>query len=75
MPTGSSPRLATASAEGGANLRIGLYRAVFFHSVLIQGIGSGLLAGKLAENDILAGLKYSIGLTLLTMVVFLGINV
>ena len=71
----------TASAEGGAaiaslgDLQVGVYRTVFLHSALIQGVGCGLLAGKLAENDILAGLKYSIGLTLLTMVVFLGINI
>jgi len=56
-----------------ANLRIGLYRAVFFHSVLIQGIGSGLLAGKLAENEILGGLKYSIVLVILSTIVFLVI--
>jgi flagellar protein FlaJ len=67
----------TASAEGGAavanlgDLPVGIYRTVFLHSALIQGVGCGLLAGKLAENDILAGLKYSIGLALLTMVVFL----
>ncbi|PSP81666.1 pilus assembly protein [Halobacteriales archaeon QS_4_69_225] len=56
-----------------ANLRIGLYRAVFFHSVLIQGIGSGLLAGKLAENEVLGGLKYSIVLVILSTIVFLVI--
>ena len=71
----------TASAEGGAaiaslgDLQVGVYRTVFLHSALIQGVGCGLLAGKLAENDILAGLKYSIGLALLTMAVFLGINI
>jgi flagellar protein FlaJ len=46
---------------------------VFFHSALIQGVGSGLLAGKLAENDVLAGLKYSIALVAITLVVFLVI--
>jgi len=46
------------------------YRTVFFHSALIQGFGSGLLAGKLADNDMLSGLKYSIGLVTLTLAVF-----
>jgi len=46
------------------------YRTTFFHSALIQGAGAGLLAGKLAENDVLAGLKYSVLLVALTMVVF-----
>ena len=50
---------------------VDIYRAVFFHSALIQGIGSGLLAGKLAENNVLAGLKYSIALVGLTLGVFM----
>lgn len=46
------------------------YRMLFLHSALIQAVGSGLLAGKLAENDSLVGLKYAIGLVALTMLVF-----
>ena len=46
------------------------YRTIFFHSALIQGAGSGLLAGKLAENDVLAGLKYSIVLVAIALAVF-----
>jgi flagellar protein FlaJ len=47
------------------------YRALFFHSVLIQGFGAGLLAGKLADNRALSGLKYSVALTALSVGVFL----
>ncbi|WP_276257477.1 type II secretion system F family protein [Haloglomus litoreum] len=54
-----------------ADVPVSLYRMLFFHSALIQAIGSGLLAGKLAENDSLAGLKYAIALVVLTTVVFL----
>jgi flagellar protein FlaJ len=46
---------------------------VFFHSALIQGIGSGLLAGKLAENNVLAGLKYGIAIVVLSTAVFVVI--
>jgi flagellar protein FlaJ len=53
---------------------VGTYRMVFFHSALIQGIGSGLLAGKLAENNVMAGLKYSIAIVLLATGVFVGIS-
>ncbi len=49
------------------------YRAVFFHSALIQAFGTGLLAGKLADNDALSGLKYGIALSLVTLGVFLFI--
>ncbi|MFQ3320062.1 MAG: flagellar protein FlaJ [Natronomonas sp.] len=62
-----------SSAAGLLNVGtvpVQIYRTVFFHSALIQGIGSGLLAGKLAENNALAGLKYSIALVTITLVVF-----
>ena len=68
-------------AEGGDGVRelpvslsavpVETYRALFFHSVLIQGFGAGLLAGKLADNRTLSGLKYSIALTALSVGVFL----
>ena len=46
------------------------FRMVFFHSALVQAVGSGLLAGKLAENDALAGLKYSLLLVGVALAVF-----
>jgi flagellar protein FlaJ len=49
---------------------VGLYRALFFHSALIQAVGTGLLSGKLTDNSVLSGLKYSVGLVGLTVVVF-----
>lgn len=49
---------------------LGLYRALFFHSALIQAVGTGLLSGKLTDNSVLSGLKYSVGLVVLTVVVF-----
>ncbi|WP_254831012.1 type II secretion system F family protein [Haloglomus salinum] len=46
------------------------YQLLFFHSAIIQGFGSGLLAGKLADNSIRSGLKYGLGLVALSVVVF-----
>ncbi len=46
------------------------YRTVFFHSALIMGIGTGLLAGKLADDRLMAGLKYAIVLVAITLAVF-----
>ncbi|MDZ7687137.1 MAG: type II secretion system F family protein [Halobacteriales archaeon] len=37
------------------------YRMLFFHSVVVQAVGNGLIAGKISDNDLLSGLKYSIG--------------
>jgi len=78
LSTEAAENTAQQNAAGGAlgtiavgSVPVEIYRMVFFHSALIQGIGSGLLAGKLAENDVLAGLKYSIGLVLVTLAVFI----
>lgn len=64
----------SADDPGGAtlipSLPVDAYRVLFFHSALLQGVGSGILAGKLAENTVLSGLKYGIGLALLSVVVF-----
>jgi flagellar protein FlaJ len=53
---------------GLSNIPVDTYRMLFYHSTIIQGIGSGLLAGQLADNDILGGLKYS--LLLVTIATF-----
>ena len=50
---------------------VGLYKMVFFHSTIIQAIGSGLLAGQLASNDPRDGLKFTIPLLMLSTVAFL----
>jgi flagellar protein FlaJ len=46
------------------------YRVVFFHSALLQAIGTGLLAGKLVDNDARSGLKYAIALVSLAVLAF-----
>ena len=46
------------------------FRMVFYHSALIQGMGSGLLAGYLKNNDVRSGLKYFILLSVVATVAF-----
>ena len=65
------------TASNGQSLPIGIssvplanFHVVFFHSALIQAVGSGLLAGKLADNSALSGLKYALGLSALALVAF-----
>lgn len=53
-----------------ASIPVDTYRALFLHSALVQGFGSGLIAGKLAENDAVSGLKYSLPLVIVTVVAF-----
>ncbi|MFC7021237.1 MULTISPECIES: type II secretion system F family protein [Haloarcula] len=54
-----------------SNLPIAAYETLFFHSAIIQGLGSGLLAGKLVDNDAFSGLKYGIGLVVLSTAAFM----
>jgi flagellar protein FlaJ len=54
-----------------ANIDVGTYQALFYHSALLQGVGSGLIAGKLSDNSLLSGLKYAILLIVLAVVAFI----
>lgn len=53
-----------------ADLPADTYRMLLFHSVLIQAVGTGLIAGKLSADSILSGLKYAVGLVVVTLIVF-----
>ncbi|KAB1193460.1 pilus assembly protein [Haloferax sp. MBLA0076] len=53
-----------------ASVPLANFHVVFFHSALVQAVGSGLLAGKLADNSALSGLKYALGLSALALVAF-----
>jgi len=55
---------------GFTDVPVDTYRLLFFHSVLVQGVGSGLLAGKLTDNSLLTGLKYSVLLVALSVIAF-----
>lgn len=46
------------------------FRMVFYHSTIVQSIGSGILAGQLGSNDPKKGLKYSIILMIISTLVF-----
>lgn len=80
LDTGYLAPLEDVAAESGEDLRgspISLteiptdtYRMLLFHSVLIQAVGAGCIAGKLADNSVRSGLKYSIGLVAVTLITF-----
>ncbi|MDS0474461.1 type II secretion system F family protein [Natrinema sp. 1APR25-10V2] len=69
LAAGSESTGAESPVALGA-IPVGTYEVLFLHSALIQGLGSGLIAGKLADNDVLSGLKYGLGLVALTVVAF-----
>lgn len=47
-----------------------MYRTLLFHATLIQGIGSGLLAGELTDGNVLSGLKYCLLLVSIATIAF-----
>lgn len=53
-----------------SDLPVDQFRMIFYHSTVIQGLGSGILAGKLGSDDALKGLKFSIILTSISSVMF-----
>lgn len=70
-------RLGEVEAEGSffkpTAVPLAEYRMLLFHAGLLQALGNGLLMGKLVDDRILSGLKYAIGLTVVTVVVFLAL--
>lgn len=47
------------------------YRMVFYHAALIQGFGSGLMAGKMAKGKAINGLKWSLAMATIAVFVFI----
>ena len=55
---------------GGAGLNIQALNTTLFHATVIEGILGGLIAGKISEAHLGAGLKHSLMLLLITFVSF-----
>lgn len=66
---GTGPGLPTSLST----IPVDTYRMVFYHSAIVQGVGSGLLTGQLAHGDLFSGLKYAIGLLGVAWLAFLFI--
>jgi len=66
---------AAESAGAGAasfigNIDLFFYTRLFSHAAMIQGIFSGLVAGQMGEGRVIAGLKYSAIMLLISWVIF-----
>jgi len=47
-----------------------LYKRLFFHALIIQGLFNGLMAGKVGEGNIVAGFKHTVLFTLIATAVY-----
>lgn len=52
------------------NIDVRVFRLAFLHATVVQGACIGLVAGKLSRGSALAGVKYSIGMVLVSIVAF-----
>ena len=67
MMVESGEKVAEAGGMGGTLVRgvdVEMLKMLFFHCTVIQGICSGLVAGKLGEGEVIAGLKHAMVLAL-----------
>ncbi len=55
---------------GAGKLDIALLKSILFHATIIEGIFGGLIAGKMSEAKMGAGLKHTLLLLLITFVAF-----
>jgi flagellar protein FlaJ len=58
---------------GEVSLPITAYEATLYHSLLIQAFGNGLVMGKLVENNLISGLKYTNPLLVIVVVIFYAV--
>lgn len=71
------PEIERASAnvsKSGVNLLAGvdvpLYKRIFFHAAILQGFGSGLMAGQMGQGKAMSGLKYAVGMVIAAWMMF-----
>ncbi|MEA1943769.1 MAG: type II secretion system F family protein, partial [Euryarchaeota archaeon] len=66
----------TSTGGGGSgggflgSFDLDMYKRMFFHASLIQGFCSGLIAGVMGEGNVLSGLKHSIIMVTIALLIF-----
>jgi flagellar protein FlaJ len=73
MATAGEEMAASGTAGGGGFLGafdLDAYKRMFFHASLIQGFCSGLIAGVMGEGSVLSGLKHSIVMMTVALLIF-----
>jgi flagellar protein FlaJ len=69
------PQMAKAAEQAGGtmfikNFSLSFNRIYFYHTVLIQGFFSGIMAGVLGEGDYRSGLKHSVIMISVAFILF-----
>ncbi|RNI11889.1 type II secretion protein F [Methanohalophilus sp. RSK] len=70
------PAVPSSAGDAAAGMPLNIqfdmeaYILLFFHASLIQGVCSGLVAGKMGSGSVLAGVKHSLFLVLIAYITF-----
>ncbi|MGB8220085.1 MAG: type II secretion system F family protein [Methanoregula sp.] len=67
---GMAAQATTASSKFMGRIDLPAYKRLFTHAAMIQGFFSGLCAGQMGEGRVVAGLKYSALMLIISWVVF-----
>ncbi|WP_276259132.1 type II secretion system F family protein [Haloglomus litoreum] len=67
----AAPAATDEPAFAFGSIPVDTYRLLFFHAVIIQAVGAGVIAGLLRDNRVASGLKYAIAMVTLGTVTFL----
>jgi flagellar protein FlaJ len=67
---GLAAQATTASSKFMGRIDLPAYKRLFTHAAMIQGFFSGLCAGQMGEGRVVAGLKYSALMLIISWVVF-----
>jgi flagellar protein FlaJ len=67
---GTAAQATTASSKFMGRIDLPAYKRLFSHAAMIQGFFSGLCAGQMGEGRVVAGLKYSALMLIISWVVF-----
>src|SRR5208337_496796 len=67
---GTAAQMTAASSKFMGRIDLPAYKRLFTHAAMIQGFFSGLCAGQMGEGRVVAGLKYSAIMLIISWVVF-----
>jgi len=67
---GTAAQATAASSKFMGRIDLPAYKRLFTHAAMIQGFFSGLCAGQMGEGRVVAGLKYSAMMLIISWVVF-----
>lgn len=70
MAEAGSTALASGASGFGGNINIFIYKRLFSHAAMLQGLFSGMVAGQMGEGRFVAGLKYSALMLIIAWITF-----